>query len=88
LFSADHLHPFARDNSLPLPIGYRRSQPTLPGGGNFPVAAAREQLWKEGNASLGLPSMTSVDSKVDEELARAIEDELKTGNSNVSYLLM
>ena len=32
--------------------------------------------------------MTSVDSKVDEELARAIEDELKTGNSNVSYLLM
>jgi len=59
------------DSSLPLPIGYRRPQSS-----SFSLGST--QFWND-NSLLGLSgigSESSVDKLVDEELARAIEDEI------------
>ena len=59
------------DSSLPLPIGYRRPQSS-----SFSMGST--QFWND-NSLLGLGgigSESSVDKSVDEELARAIEDEI------------
>ena len=59
------------DSALPLPIGYRRPQSS-----SFSLGST--QFWND-NALLGLSgigSESNVDKMVDEELARAIEDEL------------
>ncbi|CAK8695466.1 unnamed protein product [Clavelina lepadiformis] len=82
LFSSDLYSPqeqntngVARDVSRPLPIGFQRQQNST------------SSPWNE-STSLGLSSVgseSSVDNKIDEELARAIEEELGTNNNISSF---
>ena len=76
-------HNSSGDGALPLPIGFRRPQTSSfssLGGGPF--------LWGDSPmlGGLGINNESNVDKAADEELARAIEDELNISATNVSLL--
>nr|CAB3267881.1 uncharacterized protein zf(c3h/c2h2)-1 [Phallusia mammillata] len=66
---------FGRDNSLPLPIGYQRSQSLTSA-----FTSVGDPMWKE-NSHLFGTQMSNVDNQVDKELAKAIDEELNTGTT-------
>lgn len=72
---------FPRDNSLPLPIGYQRSQSLTSA-----FTSVNDAMWKENSQLLGPSQVPSVDNQVDQELAKAIEEELNTGTTTVSIV--